>query len=441
MAASSAAFPHWSRLPAEERAQWLYRLADAMEAAAESLAQAETLDTGKPLWLSRQVDIPRAIRNFRFFAAGIQHFSSETHATPGFLNYTLRQPLGTVACISPWNLPLYLLSWKIAPALAAGNCVVAKPSEVTPLTASLLAELCVQIGWPAGVLNLLHGQGQTVGQGLVTQAGIRAVSFTGSTLTGSRIAALAAPRFTKLSLEMGGKNAALIFADCAYEVMLQTLLRSAFSNQGQICLCMSRILVEKSLYARLREDLCALAVQLQVGDPLEPATQIGAVVSAAHHQKISSYIELAQQEGGRLLCGGQSVQPAGRCARGWFVQPTILEGLDMSCRTNQEEIFGPVITLQPFETEAEALKLANQTEYGLAASIWTNDNARILRLAEALSAGLVWANCWMERDLRTPFGGVKNSGVGREGGWEALRFFTEAKNVCLAWGSPLDREP
>ncbi len=431
VAAAQRAFPAWSkRLPAE-RAAVLERIADLIETHLEALAEAETRDTGKPLWLSRQTDIPRAAQNFRFFAAAIQHFASETHALPGLLNYTLRQPSGVVACISPWNLPLYLLSWKIAPALASGNCVVAKPSEITPFTAHLLAQMCQQAGLPPGVLNVVNGSGCLTGQALVTQPLVKAVSFTGSTRTGATIAAAVAPSFKKLSLEMGGKNAALIFADCDYEATLETLLRAVFSNQGQICLCMSRLLIEKPLYERFRRDFVARASALTTGDPLDSQTRLGALVSAPHQQKVLDHVALALAEGGQLLCGGHAIQPAGRCANGWFVAPTVFEGLPMTCRTSQEEIFGPVVTLYPFETEAEALTLANQSAYGLAATIWTRDAARLHRLAEHLEAGLVWANCWMERDLRTPFGGMKHSGIGREGGWEALRFFSEPKNVCL----------
>ncbi|PIQ23745.1 2-hydroxymuconic semialdehyde dehydrogenase [bacterium (Candidatus Blackallbacteria) CG17_big_fil_post_rev_8_21_14_2_50_48_46] len=431
--AAETAFADWSGLAPDDRAKYLFQVADQIEARLEDFAQAESLDTGKPLWLARQVDIPRAVRNFRFFAAGLLHFSSESHALPGFLNYTLRQSLGVVACISPWNLPLYLLSWKIAPALAMGNTVVAKPSEVTPLTAVLLSEVLLESGFPKGVLNLVHGLGSEAGAALIHHPKIKAISFTGSTRTGAEIARIAAPRFKKLSLEMGGKNAALVFADCDYENMLETSVRSAFTNQGQICLCMSRILVERSLYSRFRDDFVARVKALKVGDPQEPDTRIGALVSQAHQEKILRHIDLAQQEGGSLLCGGQSVQLSGRCAQGWFVQPTVFEGLSASCRTNQEEIFGPVVTLQAFDNESEALALANGTDYGLASSVWTTDQARALRLSEKLQAGLVWVNCWMERDLRTPFGGVKNSGLGREGGWEALRFFSEAKNICLAY--------
>lgn len=430
--AAQSAFPTWSSLSAEARSDYLLRLADGIEARLTDLAEAESRDTGKPLWLAQSVDIPRAVRNFRFFASAISHFASESHLSPGFLNYTLRQPLGVVACISPWNLPLYLLTWKIAPALAAGNTVVAKPSEVTPYTAFLLSEIAIEAGLPAGVLNLVMGSGAVTGAALTGHPLIKAVSFTGSTRTGAEIARQVAPQFKKLSLEMGGKNAALVFADCDYEKTLETLIRASFSNQGQICLCMSRILIEAPLYERFKADFVARVQSLRVGDPRLPDSRLGALVSQAHLEKVSTYVELAKSEGGQILCGGEKLHLEGRCAGGWFYRPTVLAGLPAQCRTNQEEIFGPVLSLMPFESENEALCLANGTEYGLAATLWTQDHGRVMRLSQLLQAGLVWVNCWMERDLRTPFGGMKQSGVGREGGWESLRFFTEPKNVCLA---------
>ncbi len=430
--AAARAFPKWSTTPAEQRAKVLMRLADLIDQNLEKLALAESIDTGKPLALARSVDIPRASSNFRFFASGVQHFASEAHAMENSaINYTLRQPLGVVAGISPWNLPLYLFTWKIAPALAAGNCVIGKPSEITPMTAYLLAELCNEAGLPAGVLNIVYGYGHKVGEAISKDPAIKAISFTGSTRTGAEIARAAAPMFKKLSLEMGGKNPNIVFADCRYEEMLATSIRSSFSNQGQICLCGSRIFVERSLYAKFREDFLARTQRLKIDDPLQAETQIGAVVSPQHLEKILSYIALAQDEGGKVLCGGRRVRVAGRCQNGWFVEPAVIENLPFDCRTNQEEIFGPVVTLHPFDSEAEVLQYANSTTYGLAAIIWTENLTRAHRLANQMQSGIVWINCWMLRDLRTPFGGEKHSGVGREGGWEALRFFTTPKNVCL----------
>lgn len=430
--AAAQAAPSWAKVSPEERSALLNQIADRLEARLDDLAMAESRDNGKPLSLARSVDIPRAIQNFRFFAAGLLHVSSESHARPGFLNYTLRQPVGVGVCISPWNLPLYLLSWKIAPALAAGNPVVAKPSEVTPLSAWLLSEITLEAGLPPGVLNLIHGTGPDLGPTLCTQREVSAISFTGSTRTGAEIARLAAPRFKKLSLEMGGKNAAIVFADCNYEQMLETVLRSGFSNQGQICLCTSRILVERPLYERLRDDLVKRVKALRVGDPLDPETDQGAVVSKAHQDKILSYFDLAIAEGGKILCGGEAVKLPGRCADGWFVAPTILENLGPDTRCNREEIFGPVVSLQSFDSEEEALRLANASDYGLAASVWTSQLARAQRFGRELEAGIIWINCWMARDLRTPFGGLGDSGIGREGGWEAFRFWTEAKNICIS---------
>lgn len=432
VSAAQQAYPAWSQTSAEHRFRILNRIADLIDANKEALALAETNDNGKPLWLSRQVDIPRASANFRFFATGIMHFATESHAMENrALNYTLRQPLGIVGCISPWNLPLYLFTWKIAPALAAGNCVLAKPSEVTPVTAFLLSKICIEAGLPAGVLNILHGSGPGTGEAIVTHPAVKAISFTGSTRAGERIAGIAAPRFKKLSLELGGKNPSIIFADCDWEKMMDDTLRSSFSNQGEICLCGSRILVEESVYEKFRAEFVERTRQLKVGDPLEESSRQGAIVSKVHFEKILRCIDTARQEGGRLLCGGHAVHPEGRCSKGYFIEPTVIEGLGPDCQTNQEEIFGPVVTLQPFRSEAEALQLANNSNYGLAATIWTQDISRAHRMAAKTESGIIWVNCWLLRDLRTPFGGFKNSGVGKEGGWEALRFFTESKNVCI----------
>lgn len=431
--AAKAAFPAWAKTPVGERARLLNRLADFIERDLDKLAAAESRDQGKPVALATRMDIPRAVDNFRFFATAIQHFASESHNTDGAaINYTLRQPIGVVGCISPWNLPLYLFSWKIAPALAAGNTVVAKPSEITPATAYLLCELCIEAGFPAGVLNIVFGLGPKVGQAMSEHPDIPAISFTGGTLTGATIARTAAPMFKKLSLELGGKNPNIIFADADYDKALNSAVRSSFTNQGEICLCGSRLLVERAIYERFRADFVAKVKALTLGDPTTNP-DLGAIVSQPHFEKILRYIKLAQEEGGKLLTGGNAVKVSGRCENGWFIEPTVFENLPNSCRTNQEEIFGPVVTLIPFDTEAEALALANDTVYGLAAQVWTENLSRSQRLASSLKFGIVWVNCWLLRDLRTPFGGAKASGVGREGGWDALKFFTEPTNVCIRY--------
>jgi len=430
--AAEKAFPAWSLMPAEQRARLLFKLSELIDRDMEKLVRAESIDNGKPLTLARAMDIPRASSNFYYFASAILQFSSEAHAMENTaINYTLRQPIGVVGCISPWNLPLYLFTWKIAPALAAGNCVVAKPSEITPMTAFMLSELAIEAGFPKGVLNIVHGLGPKVGAAITTHPAITAISFTGGTKTGAEIARVAAPVFKKLSLELGGKNPNIIFDDCDYDEMLTQTMRSSFANQGQICLCGSRLLVQRGIYDRFLKDFSARTKKLVVGDPLDESTQQGAIVSQAHMEKILYHIDLAQKEGGRIVTGGHPVKLSGRCTNGWFIEPTIIEGLGAQCRTNQEEIFGPVVTAMPFDTEEEALALANSTSYGLASTVWTRDLQRAHRIGGAIKSGIVWVNCWLLRDLRTPFGGVKNSGVGREGGFEALRFFTETKNVCV----------
>lgn len=426
------AFPLWSNLTAEERSGYLMKIAGLIQANLEKFAHAESMDNGKPLWLAKSVDIPRAVKNFEFFAAAITQFSSESHATGNIsLNYTLRQPLGIVGAISPWNLPLYLFSWKIAPALAVGNCVIAKPSELTPLTAFMLSEICIEANLPGGVLNIIQGYGHKAGAAIVSHPKINAITFTGGTKTGEEIARTAAPMFKKLSLELGGKNPNIIFADCNYEEMLKTTVQSSFRNQGEICLCGSRIFIEKKIYEKFKSDFTEKVRKLRVGDPMNEDTDLGAIVSKQHFEKILSYIDLAEKEGGEILCGGKIFRPEGRCKDGWFIEPAVIEGLKYDCRTNQEEIFGPVVTITPFESEDEVMMMANSTQYGLASIIWTENLTRAHRLAAKIKTGIVWINCWMERDLRTPFGGMKNSGVGREGGFEALRFFTEPKNVCI----------
>jgi len=430
--AAKAAFPAWSATPAQKRSEILVKISELIIKNLDALAQAESTDNGKPVWLAKRVDIPRAASNFHFYATAILHHASESHRMEeGYINYTLRQPIGVAGCISPWNLPLYLFSWKIAPALAAGNTVVAKPSEITPMTAFMLSQLCMEAGLPAGVLNIVHGFGHKVGAAITSHPDIPLISFTGGTKTGAEIARTAAPMFKKISLELGGKNPNIIFADCNFEEAIKTTLNSSFSNQGEICLCGSRILIEKSIYEKFRDELVKRTKTMTVGNPEDDKSKLGAIVSEQHLEKILSYIEIAKAEGGKIMTGGKRKILEGELKDGWYMEPTVIEGLSQNCRTNMEEIFGPVVTLQSFETEDEALQLANATEYGLAGTIWTENLGKAHRVASQLKSGIIWINCWLVRDLRTPFGGMKSSGVGREGGWEALRFFTEPKNVCV----------
>lgn len=428
--ASKRAFSEWSMTSRKERSDLLMKVADLIDAHHERLAHAESRDNGKPLKLAKRVDIPRASANFRFFATAILHESSDFHESDQeAINMTTRTPIGVVGCISPWNLPLYLFTWKIAPALAAGNCVIAKPSEVTPATAYLLSELCIEAGLPKGVLNIIHGLGPKVGQAISEHPDIKAVSFTGGTATGRRIAATAAPMFKKLSLELGGKNPNIVFADCDLDAAVNTSIHSSFANQGQICLCGSRLFIERTIYDSFKEAFIEKVKALRVGGPSEENTQVGAVVSESHMHKVLNYIDIAKSEGGHVIAGGQRVQPEGY--DGYFIAPTVIEGLSYDCRTNQEEIFGPVVTMMPFDSEKEVIDMANSTEYGLSATIWTSNLNKANRVSRSLESGIVWVNTWLYRDLRTPFGGVKNSGVGREGGWDALNFFTEKKNICI----------
>jgi aminomuconate-semialdehyde/2-hydroxymuconate-6-semialdehyde dehydrogenase len=432
--AAQAAFTGWSTMAVEKRSALLQKIASLIERDLDKLALAESIDQGKPVKLAKTVDIPRAAQNMSFYASGAIHFASEAHITGNeAINYTIRQPIGVAGCISPWNLPLYLFTWKIAPALAAGCTVVAKPSELTPMTAFMFSELCIEAGLPKGVLNIVHGLGGKVGQAIIEHPGIPAISFTGGTVTGKKIAATAAPMFKKLSLELGGKNPNIIFADCDFEQTVATTIQSSFSNQGEICLCGSRIFVEKSLFEKFVTEFVKRTKELTVGDPLEEITKVGPLNSEVHMNKVLGYIELAKQEGGTILTGGKRWTPpvGSRIANGFFVEPAVIVGLAHDCRTNQEEIFGPVVTIMPFETEEEVLRYANSTTYGLSATIWTENLKRAHRVAAHVKSGIIWVNCWLFRDLRTPFGGMKQSGVGREGGWEAMKFFTEAKNVCV----------
>jgi aminomuconate-semialdehyde/2-hydroxymuconate-6-semialdehyde dehydrogenase len=425
------AFPEWSSLSLHERSLYLKTIAEMIESRLDEFAKYESKDTGKPISLAKSLDIPRAVSNFRFFAEYASQFEFEFNINnDSSHNTVIRSPLGPVGCISPWNLPLYLFTWKIAPALITGNTVVAKPSELTPFTAFKFGEICKDAGLPAGVLNIIHGQGMTAGDALISHSGIKAISFTGGTATGKVIATKSAPMFKKISLEMGGKNPAVVFSDCDYDAMLETVVKSSFSNQGQICLCSSRIMVEENIYNKFRKDFVEKVSALIVGDPIEDSTQIGSITSKPHLDKVMTYIELAQKEGGTILTGGKQVNIKGRCEGGWFVEPTVIDGLINSCRTNQEEIFGPIVTIIPFKDEGEAIDIANDTEYGLSATIWTEDIDKATRVARNIDAGVIWINCWLVRNLRTPFGGMKQSGMGREGGTEILNFFTEPKNIC-----------
>ena len=434
LAVSSAkkAFISWSKLSKNERYNHIMRLADEIEEHFDELVEAESKDNGKPEWLARTVDIPRASENFRFFATASLHFDSEIHEMDGkALNYTLRQPVGVAGCISPWNLPLYLLTWKIAPALAAGNTVVAKPSEITPMTAFLLSKISQKANLPKGVLNIVHGYGHKAGDALSRHPDVPIISFTGGTATGEKIASVAAPMFKKLSLELGGKNPNIVFEDAEFDKSVDMAVKAAFSNQGQICLSGSRLFVQESIYKKFRDTFTSKTKELKVGNPKEDDSNLGAIVSKAHMKKVLSCIELAKSEGGEILTGGKRIILEGELSEGYYIKPTIIDGLNYTCRTNQEEIFGPVVSMIPFSTEKEVIDMANSTKYGLSASIFTKDVSRAHRIASAIDSGIVWVNTWMLRDLRIPFGGMKNSGVGREGGFKSLQFFTEPKNVCV----------
>jgi aminomuconate-semialdehyde/2-hydroxymuconate-6-semialdehyde dehydrogenase len=431
VAAAKKALPSWSATPLAERCRILDRIADLLERDLEDLAKLESLDTGKPVALARRMDAARAVQNFRFFADFARKWKDAPSPMQGHANRTHRRPLGVVGLITPWNLPLYLLTWKLAPAIAMGNTVVAKPSELTPLTADALGRIVTEAGLPPGVFNLVHGLGAEPGQALTEHPDVKAISFTGGTATGKVVAATAAPMFKKVSLELGGKNPSVVFADCDMDLAVAGVADAAFRNQGQICLCGSRILVEASIAAEFTKRLVAQATTMRIGDPADEATQLGALITPAHREKVEGYIELAKKEGGTILCGGQRPDLRPPFASGSFLQPTVITGLTQSSRCVQEEIFGPVATIQTFKTETEAVELANGVPYGLAASVWTQDKAKADRVAEALECGMVWVNCWLVRDLRVPFGGMKASGVGREGGQWSLEFFSEARNICV----------
>ena len=434
LAVSSAnkAFIFWKRKTNEERSQILLKIADEIEKRKEEFAIAETVDNGKPLNDSKNIDIPRAINNLRFYASAVINNSSESHSLPNnVINYTLRDPLGTVACISPWNYPLHLLTWKIAPALAIGNCVIAKPSEVTPMTAYLFSKACIKVGLPKGVLNILHGSGHLIGQKIVEHPDIKAISFTGGTKTGKIISKTASSLLKKTSLELGGKNPIIIFDDCNYDEMLKTTIRSSFGNQGQICLCGERIFIQESIYDKFKRDFIKEAKKLKIGDPLRSTTNQGAIVSKEHYDKILSYFNAVKNGGAKFILGGSAKKIKGNCSNGWFIEPSIIENLNRKSNCYKEEAFGPVTSLHKFKTKDQAIRLANETNYGLSASIWTSDLKTAHKVAQMIDFGIVWVNAWNLRDLRTPFGGMKDSGLGREGGNESMRFFSEPKNVCI----------
>jgi len=431
--AARAAAPDWGALDFAERADWLDRIADALEAKYEEIAALESRDTGKPIALARAVDAYRSVANFRFFAGLIREKADspdEIFEMDNATNVVVSKPVGVAALITPWNLPLYLLSWKVAPAIGMGNTVVCKPSELTPMTANLLMETIDEVGLPAGVVNLVHGDGAGAGGPLTTHSDVDLVSFTGGTGTGAKVAAAAAPQFKKLSLELGGKNASIIFDDCDLEKTVPGVTRAAFLNQGQVCLCGSRILVQSDVYDEFVGRFVDSVESMRIGDPSNDETELGALISPDHLTKVEGYVTLAKEEGGEVLTGGYPCLPK-EFEHGNWLAPTVIAGLPPDARCATEEIFGPVVTIHRFETEEEAVAIANNTRYGLAGSVWTGDLDKGRRVAESIDTGMVWVNTWLHRDLRVPFGGVKDSGVGREGGRWSLGFFSEPMNICL----------
>ena len=428
--AARVAQPAWGALSHSERADWLDRIADGLETRYEEIAALESRDTGKPISLARTVDAHRSVLNFRFFAGILREHEEDVFEMASATNYVVNKPVGVGALITPWNLPLYLLSWKVAPAIGMGNTVVCKPSELTPMTADLMMQVIDKVGLPAGVVNLIHGDGTGAGAPLIAHSDVDLVSFTGGTSTGEKVAASAAPAFKKLSLELGGKNASIVFADCDMDSTVAGVVRAGFLNQGQVCLCGSRVLVEDSVYVEFRDRFVDAVEAMRIGDPSDETTDLGALISEDHLAKVRGYVELAKQEGGTLLTGGTPCLPSGFEGGNWMA-PTVIEGLGPDSRCSTEEIFGPVVTLHPFGNEDEAVTIANNTRYGLAGSVWTSDLDKGRRVSEAIDTGMVWVNTWLHRDLRVPFGGVKDSGVGREGGKWSLGFFSEAMNVCV----------
>ena len=422
--------PGWGSLKIGERAGWLDKIADSLEDSFEEIAQLESRDTGKPIKIARSVDATRSVTNFRFFAELLRKREQDVFEMEDATNYVVYKPVGVGALITPWNLPLYLLSWKVAPAIGMGNTVVCKPSELTPMTADLLMRAVDKVGLPAGVVNLVHGDGIGAGQPLVSHPDVDLVSFTGGTSTGEKVAASAAPSFKKLSLELGGKNASIVFSDCEIESTVKGVVRAGFLNQGQVCLCGSRVLVESSIYQEFKERFVEEVENLRIGDPMDEATELGSLISEAHLNKVRGYVSLATDEGGEVLTGGEPCLPSNFKGGNWMA-PTVIENLSPSSRCSTEEIFGPVVTLHKFQNEDEAINMANGTRYGLAGSVWTRDIEKGKRVSESMDTGMVWINTWLHRDLRTPFGGVKDSGVGREGGRWSLDFFSEALNICV----------
>lgn len=429
--AAQKALPSWADLPRIKRVEWLRKIAKALELRKDDIAMTESMDTGKPISLAKRVDASRSIANFEFFAEHAEKLVDEEYEMADATNYVIRKPVGVVGLITPWNLPLYLLTWKIAPALVMGNTIVAKPSELTPLTANLLCEVLTSIQFPSGVINVIHGLGPSAGQAILEHPQIKAISFTGGTSTGKIVAQTAAPMFKKLSLELGGKNATIILDDADLPTAAKGAARAAFTNSGQVCLCGSRILIDSKIYDEFMPLLIKEVKAMKVGNPAKENTDIGSVISHTHMEKVLSYVDLAKQEGGKIATGGGRIILPKPNSNGAFIEPTIVEGLSIDSRCATEEIFGPVASVHQFTSDDEAVRMANITEYGLAGSVWTSDLTRGKSLAEKIESGILWVNTWLHRDLRTPFGGVKNSGVGREGGDWSLNFFSELTNVCV----------